>query len=757
MSPIHDPQAGKLIPLSAEIAVTGRNPGALEVPGHEGVHIGRLIRGHIWLCLLMVLLGAAGGVASVVLSSPIYKVRTMLEVQGINEAWLKNSFELPTSYDSNQINVQTQIKLLQKGPFLQRVYDRLQAETVPPPPVQPDFFARLRSRVYTNTQNPIEMMKDGLQTAFESFDARAVPLTRLIEISCDSTNPQMAAQFINTMASEFSEETMRARSQSSQKTNEWLSGQIEETKIKLQEAEQRRQEFVQHSGNVFAAGDGTLDDSKLKQLQTELAAIQADRIGKQARYEMAAKSAPENLPEILDNEVLRGYQTQVTELRRQKAALETTLMPKNPKVEKIDAQLATVQASLQAEISSMVGRIRNEYESALNREKLLSAAYAAQLQRVSSSAGKTADFNALQREVETLRQTYQNLLAQSSQSGVSSSVPVNPIRLVESASAPILPYKPRPVVNISLGMIAGLLLTVGIAFLREKLDRSVRHPGLGHRLLNVPQLGVIPSAKLLENGGLLARLRGHGAAPRLNGSVAVNDEPVRSVITSPGTPSFMTESFRTTLASLMTESRREQPKMILVTSPGPEEGKTTIAANLAIALAETGRSVLLVDADFRRPRVHQVFGVPNVEGLSGLLAADTPLTDDNLAGSTVASGVAGLTLLVNRSISGNATYKALYSPRLKQVLEGLRQRFDIVLLDTPPMLHLADARIIAPWTDGIILVLRSGSTDRESALEACHRIQDDGLVLLGTVLNDWNPGKSHMKRHYYYNYASQEK
>src|SRR5262249_35719037 len=258
--------------------------------------------------LALGIVGAVAGVSSVVLSSPSYKVRTMLEVQGINEAWLRNSFEAAASYESNQVTIQTQITLLKSGPFLQRVYDRLQAETVPPPPVQTDIFSRLRRHIRNDVQDPLQIMKDGLQTAFESFDARPVNGTRLIELTCDSTSPQMASQFINTMASEFMEETMRSRSQSSQKTNEWLTSQIEETKIKLQEGEQRLQDFVLHSGNMFASRDGTLDDSKLKQLQTELAAIQADRIAKQARYEMATKSAPENLPEILDDDVLRGYQ-----------------------------------------------------------------------------------------------------------------------------------------------------------------------------------------------------------------------------------------------------------------------------------------------------------------------------------------------------------------------------------------------------------------------------------------------------------------
>lgn len=727
--------------------------GTFEVPGQNGVrHYARLLRRYVWLGLALIVAGAAAGVATVVLSSPMYKVRTMLEVQGINEAWLRNSFEVATSYDSNQVNIQTQITLLKSGPFLQRVYSRLQAETVPPPPEQVDFFSRIRRRMRNDIQDPIQIMKDGLQSAFESFDARPINGTRLIEISCDSSNPQMASQFINTMASEFLEETMRSRSQTSQKTSEWLSSQIEENKIKLQDAEQRLQEFVLHSGNVFAARDGTLDDAKLKQLQSELAVIQADRIAKQTHYELAGKSTPDTLPQILDDEVLRGYQAQIADLQRQKAALETTLMPKNPKVAKIDAQLATVQANFQAEVNSVIGRIRNEYESAVNRERLLSAAYSTQLQRVSSIAGKSAEYNGLQREVETQRQMYQGLLVQANQSGVSSSVPVSPVRLVEVTSPPLAPYKPRPVLNISFGMIAGLFLMGGIAFLREKMDQSVQHPRSSQRLFSVPQLGVIPSLGALEDANVVTRLLRSAPRRLLNGRTQP-DGREKTVTAWLGGPSFIAESFRATLASLLRDLVSDtKSRTIVVTSPGPEEGKTTIASNLAMALAESGRKVLLVDADFRRPTLHRVFGLPNERGFIDLLTEKRPLTDEAFGGVMTKTSVPGLTLLVNRV--GENVSRLFYSPQLRNVLEHLRQGFDIVLLDTPPLLHLADTRLIAPLTDGVILVIRAGVTDRETALEACERLREDGLNLLGTVLNDWNPGSSHLKRHYYYDYSS---
>ena len=354
--------------------------------------------------------------------------------------------------------------------------------------------------------------------------------------------------------------------------------------------------------------------------------------------------------------------------------------------------------------------------------------------------------------MEGLRQLYQSLLVQSSQSGLSNSIPVNPIRLVEPSSPPAEPYSPRPLLNISFGMIAGIFLTGGIAFLREKLDRSVRHPRMSPHLFNVPQLGVIPSATLLEPSGLFARIRRYGPEHQVNGRVRSREGQTKALTVWGDGPSFMAESFRGTLASLLRDLGTNAPKVILVTSPGPAEGKTTITSNLGIALAETGRRVLLVDADFRRPQLHHLFELDNARGLVDLITQQTPISEFDLNGITSATGVPGLSVLVNRPSQSNVS-KALYSPRLRDLLQNLRGQFDIILLDSPPLLHLADARLIAPWTDGVILVVRAGATDRESALEACQCIQADGLALLGTVLNDWNPGKSHVRRNYYYDYS----
>jgi capsular exopolysaccharide synthesis family protein len=569
--------------------------------------------------------------------------------------------------------------------------------------------------------------------------------TRLIELSCESSSPEVAAQFLNSMAAEFVEDASRSRMQTAQRTAEWLAGQIEETKSRVQESEEKLRDFVSASGNVFAGQDATLDDAKLSELKGELAKIQEQRILRQTRYELTRDNPPESLGEILDDNVLRGYTGEMETLKRQRAALTTTYTSKYGKVAQIDAQLASLQKAYDAELSNMIKRIKNDYDASLSEEKRLNAAYNSQAGRVGGESGKAAQYASLRRDVETQRNQYQTLLVQENQANESSSVPVNPIRVVESSTPPEEPYKPRPVLNISFGGMFFLVLAGAIVFIRERMDSSIKAPGASRRMFNAPELGVIPN--LGQNGTALVKANGRGEVRVLNGA-----DPVTALAAWQSGPAFIAESFRGTLASILrNQATGKSQKMILVTSPGPAEGKTTVVQNLGIALAETGRRVLLVDADFRRPHLHREFSLPNEWGLIDLLLEDDPLSEYPLERLGLFTGLPGLSILPNRVTQSNVS-KALYSPRLRTILETLMKHYDMVLVDAPPILSVADTRIIAPLTDALILVLRSRVTKRDSAMEAYRQIQEDGLTLLGTVLTDYDLS-SDKRRAYYYDYG----
>jgi len=737
----------------------GRSPYASGVPEPgPALDIAYLVRRYWLLLVVLVVAGAAGGFISVVLSSPMYRARVVLKVPGENETPLKNFGG--GSFESNEVNLQTQINILRGGAFLQRGADRLQADAVPLAPMGRDLFSRLRRRIQPATQDPIESSKQGLSVAMATFDARPINRTTLIELTCESTSPDVAAQFLNAMAAEFVEDNSQTHMQSSQKTTEWLSGQIEETKSKLQETEQRLQQFVQASGNLFVGQEtATLADTELGQAKAKLAEVQAQRVAAQTKYELSIKNPPESLAEVQNDVTLGRYKQEISDLQRQRADLTVTYTPKHEKVQKIDAQIANLRQTYQQEQAAIVKKIHDDYETLLKSEKHQADYYHEKSQLVSAEAGKAAQYNALKRELETLRQSYQSLLLQASQTSLGNAVPLSPIRIIEPSTPPAEPYKPRPALNILLGTMLGFAAAAGLVFLRERTDSSVRSPGSMRSFLNAPELGVIPLLSL--NGGTGVKLL-PGSSSFENGntiSVAGSTEDNRkdaALTLWESAPSFMAESFRETLASILrTHGQAKTQRTILITSPGPGEGKTTVVHHLGIALAETGRRILLVDADFRRPHLHKAFHLPNDRSLIDLIYDERSLIDSPPECWGLSTGVAGLSVLPNRPTDNNVA-RALYSPRLRAIFQRLREMYDMVLVDAPPVLHLADARIIAPLTDAAILVLRSGVTPRKSAIEAYRRMQEDGLFLLGTVLTGWAASNSYLKKHYYYDYVDDD-
>jgi polysaccharide biosynthesis transport protein len=711
----------------------------------ESLHLGRLLRKYWLLLLAMVIVGVAGGLISVVLSSPMYQSRLLVELQNPNGGLLRS--DNGGSAEASELDVQTEVTILRSAIFRKRGADRMQADSVPLAPTGHDIFAKLRQRIHPATESPMDAFRTGMAVAVATFNAQSVIRTRLIELSCESTSPDVAAQFLNSIAEEFKDDSVQSRQKTAQKTGEWVASQIEQTKAKVAEAEERLRDFGASSGNLFAGQDAsTLDDTKLAQLKLELSKIQSQRINRQTRYELTVKYPPEQLAEVLDDSVLRGYQQQIETLKRARAVLLTTLTEKHEKVRKIDVELAQLQNAYEAEVTSVIKRIRHDFEASQQEERLLSREFAGESQRVGSLAGKAATYNSLKREVDAQRQMYQTLLMQENQASLSGSVPILPIRVVEAATLPEEPYKPRPVLNVSFGAIFGLALTGGLIFLRERMDRSIRLPGVSRRLFNTPQLGVIPN--LGSNGNAIAK-RGWLGSKKVNGN---HDGEAAALMVRQDSPQFVTESFRSTLASILRNQAGGGPqKIILVTSPGPSEGKTTVVQNLGIVLAETGRRVLLVDADFRRPHLHRKFGLPNEWGLIDLVCEDLPLNEYPPERMETPTGIPGLSIFPNRVTQHNVA-KALYSPRLRATLEILSRRYDMILVDAPPILGVADARIIAPLADSVILVMRCGVTDRESAMEAYRRIQDDSVPLLGTVLTDYDLSAD-KRRQYYYDYG----
>lgn len=720
--------------------------------GFEPRAIIRMARRHIWLVIIFVVLGVIAGFVSVVLATPVYNARVLLEMQAASndEGRGRASYEADTS----QVGIQTQLILLRSGPFMRRVMERMQLDTAPPVPEQNDVFTMLRRRIRRSTADPVISGRVALGLAANTFVAQPVNGTRLIELRCEAPNPEIASSFLNAVATEYVDETNRSRMLSVRRSTEWLLSQIEETKTNMRAAEDKLQVFVRGSGNLFAAQEATVDDTKLRRLQMDMAQVQAERIAKQSRWEAVKRASPEALPDFLKDGPLLGYSTQLAELRNQRAVLLATLTPNHQKVQRLQVQIDEVKKLFDKELAGAVNRVRNEYEISASHEKMLGSAQAEQAGRVTSQADRASEYNTLKREVELLRQQYASLLMQSNQANLLMSAPAIPIRLVEPSTPAQAPSKPKPATNITFGVMAGGALAVGIAFVREKLAARVSSPARVRGLTGLPQLGVIPSAHLPRPQALgsgFRRLLNRGDSEPPRGLLLGNTASPAAVISEwDKQGSIIAESFRTTLASIVRSSTRA-PRVITITSAGPGEGKTTITSHLGVALSETGKKILLVDADFRAPRLHKMFALQNTTGLTTILQETRPTEQYSFAELYTPTNLRNLYIMQNGPRIAGVS-KALYSERLAELLRRARVDFDTIIVDVPPVIQFVDARLMARMTDGVVLVLRAGVTNETDALEAYRRLREDDVPILGTILNDWMPSAAVARSYYYYAY-----
>jgi len=747
-SPDRDPSTrkdGRISLLSLRQQQTEmRFPEVLEEPGPgllgESLQIFRRRKRNL---ILIIFLGFFASLVFTLPQTRIYQARGSIEIQNYNDNFLNLRNVSPTANDAGssapEFDVQTQAGILKSDSLLERVVAKLDLEkkllTEGRSGRLSIWLKGLRGKQASNREKILTLVAKNLKISTE-------PNTRLIEIHYDSTDPHIAADFVNTLTAEFVEQNLESHWKTTQQTGVWLTHQMEDVRIKLEQSEDKLQTYAKDSGLLFTSEKDNVAEEKLRQLQEELSKAQVDRVARQSTYELVSSASPESLPEVLDDATLKDYQVKLTDLRRQLAELSSSLTPGHPAVKKVQAQIAALELARENERTNIIERIRNEFESAQRREHLLSANYASQIHLMSEQAGKVTDYNILKREVDTNRQLYDSMLQNVQEASMTSALRASNIRVVDSAEPPTLPYKPNLILNSALGLLAGAFFGIAFVVAQDRADRTIHGPGDTTIYLDVPELGAIPSVQAgtsrllgyLQNGKLLESKKPQGDGPWQV-----------ELITSNKKLSPLADAFRATLTSILYSGENgNRPRIIVITSANPGEGKTTVACNLALALEEIGpsvlrQSVLLIDGDLRRPRLHDIFGVSNKWGLTDLLEGKTP--PDGSTETVFKTGFRNLFLLPSGSPASNIS-SLLHSPRAVAFLNRMRSEFHTVIIDAPPMLNLPDARVLGRLADGVVLVVRSADTIRYAAVAAKQRLTEDGTRVLGTILNQWDPTKT---------------
>ncbi len=685
--------------------------------------------------LACIAVGILGGLIFSLFQTPLYRAVTSLQVDDLNENFQNLKDQDPTSGGgAAESYFQTQIKVLQSREMLERVIAKLHLADRMAESDKKSFWSRWTRRRSEDDRMSAVREEELMRDVQQHLTVQAWGTTRLAEIYYEDRDPQIAADFANTLVSEFISSSRESRWEATQGTAEWLTGHLNTLKKNLEVSENQLQDYARSSGLVFTSQNGNVADQKLEQVQEELSKAQSILTEKQANYEMAKSNPVESLPATLDDPTMRDYRQKLTELQRQHAELSSTLTPEHYKVRKVEAEIAELQEALEKERGNILRRASDEYQAAQRRERLLSRSYDEQARTVSDVNGKSIRYSTLKHEVDTNRQLYDALLLRVKQAGLAAAMRSSNVLVVDTAKPPVFPYRPNFKVNAALGLLSGLFFGVAFVLVSERLNRSIESPGLSPSYLNLPELGVIPMA---EDSRRRLDWFPAASAPTLQmAPLPKNGHTVKA-------HSPISEAYRGALSSILLPTLNGAGRQIIViTSPEAGAGKTTVTSNLGVATAETGRRVLLIDADFRRPRLHRVFDMPNSTGLTDLLRLNTPIETTPLKSLVQGTKIPGLSLMTSGPTT-NSPSTLLYSPRLVEFLERMGREFDVVLIDAPPMLQFADARIMGRYSDGVILVLRAGQTKWEAAMLACQRFDEDRTRVLGTILNSWD-----LKNHY---------
>lgn len=680
--------------------------------------------------------------------TPIYRVRTSLEIQSSSFTELKthDSSGSNAGYASPESYVETQVKLLQSESLIEDVIDKMKLHKEKPTTAW-GMFASFVHRIFAFSRASRLPEKEQMVRQVErNLTVQSSGNSRVLEILYESPDPKLAADFANTLVSEFIALTQEARWKAAQGTAEWLTSHLDQMKVQMEASERQLQDYARTTGLTFTAEKESLAEARLKQLQDELSKAQAERIADESKFEEAKGKAGDSLPEIQDDATMREYRQKLTELQRQYAELSSTLTPAHYRVQRVQAQIDELQAQMQKERANVRGRIRNEYAAALRREKLLSQARDEQQKIVADQSSKAIRYDTLKRDVDSNRHLYEVMLQRVKEASLAAAMRDSNVMVIDRAKPPLLPYRPSLLMNSAIGLFSGVFLGIGFVLVRERFDRRISAPGDAQVYLDLPELGVIPLDQeapmpLQDTARFRLPLRGaHVALSGTNKTVSNGNSP--ELATWKRKPSLIAECARTALTSILLPCQDGNgPQVVVLTSPCLGDGKTTVACNLSIAVAEIGRKVLLIDGDLRRPRVHKVFGVANTWGLTDVLRADSALDTVPVYHLVRESGLFGLSLLPGGSCTVTPT-NLFYSPRMSRLLARLRREFDMILIDAPPMIHLADARVLGRLADGVILVVRAGQTTTESARFAVQRFAEDRTHVLGTILNSWDPKAS---------------
>jgi len=689
--------------------------------GRLGVQLMSLLRVAIkwkWLILGMLLSGLAVGLLITLLTTPIYRGQVTLQIERDSPKIVNVEGLQPNGAVQDAEFFQTQYGLLKSRSLAERVVKSLNLQndssftktgwrpaqdgSTNPPSPEVDRAAR------------IERATDHLMLGLHVDPVRA---SKLVAVGYDDPNPGKASQIANQVSTDFIQSNLERRYEASAYARSFLESRLAQVRQKLEDSERQLAAYAtsQQIINVGTVGATKTDPTgngaqsltavDLDSMNRALADAQQGRILAEQKWRAAETVQGLGLPELQSSKTMDTLRDRRTALSADYQEKLKTFKPEYSAMVQLKAKIDEVDREIAESKSSVKDSLHAQYAIALNNENALSAKVRGLKSSFLDLQNRSIQYNIIRRDVDTSRSFYEGLLEREKEVAVAG-VGSNNVSVVDAARIPRKPIQPRPAINLALSGGLGLLLGFALAFGLDQLDHSIKSPSDVETKLRLPLLGAIPFVK-----------------DKLEPLQAMTDP--RSAIA---------EAYISARTALLLSTPDSLPSPLLITSAQPSEGKSTTASALASSLAAIGRNVLLIDADLRNPSLHKMFAVRNLSGFSNILAGISEVDAE-----IQQTSLPNLKLLPGGPTPPNPA-ELLTSDRLHTILNDASSKYDVVILDGPPVMGLADAPLLAAAASGTILVVEAGETGHQMALTALKRIASGGARVLGVVLTKFSQG-----------------
>lgn len=707
-------------PYGLPVGVYG--PGAL---GEAVRYMLSLIRRNRWLILGILALSIILALAATMLDTPRYTAVTTVQINDQSEQVLGD--ELESQAEVNKASdverfLNTQVDILKSRGLAERVARRLDLGG------NDRFYVAMERSPPGNDTSDAQRRDELLNLLTDNMSAVLPRNSRIVEISFTSTDPALSARIANAFAEEFIQSNLQRRFESSAYARNFISEQLEEARVRLEASERDLNSYAREVGlirmrdgnaeNGQGDNSGSVTTSSLMQLNEAANMAKAERIAAEGRWRTEQASPLFSSKEVLGNPTVQNLMTRKAELETELRKARERYLDDHPSVADLTTQLNAVSQQLNQVAVNVRDSIRAQYSAALNAEQRLEAQVGELRGATLEEQDRAVRYNTLAREADTNRSLYDGLLQRFRELNAAAGIANSNLAIIDKADAPLDPSSPSLPINLAIALLLGTAIAAIVVFLRDQMDDYVRIPEDVEEKVQLPLLGIIPSSG--------------------------EDSPMEAIADP---KSAISEAYGSLRGALLYSTRHGLPRVMAITSAQPTEGKSTTAFATASGFARMGRRVLLVDADMRRPSVHHKIGHDNRRGLSSLLVSQDPA-----ASAIVESGLPNFSLLPSGPIPPSPT-ELLTSPRMIALLDEFASNYDVVLLDSPPVLGLADAPALAALADGVVFVIEAERGRRGALKTALKRLRSVNALLLGAVLTKFDPSKASNRYSEYYGYS----